>query len=78
MQIEVLTPEKKLYSGAFNSVIVPGSNGLFEILNNHAAIISTLEKGVVKLTTNEGTQKISIESGVVEVKQNKVIVLVEI
>jgi len=75
--VEILTPEKKLYSGKANLVKVPGSNGSFEILRNHAPVISTLEKGQIKIV-NENEQPVffDISSGVIEVHKNIITILV--
>jgi F-type H+-transporting ATPase subunit epsilon len=78
MYIEIITPDKKLYAGEIKRVKLPGTMGSFEILNNHAPIISTLEKGEVKVT--DMTDKITllnIDGGLVETKDNKIIVLAE-
>jgi F-type H+-transporting ATPase subunit epsilon len=78
MQLDILTPDRKIYSGEVNLVKVPGSIGSFEIMKNHAAIISTLVKGEVKIETLSG-EKIhyTTNGGVVEVKDNCIIILVE-
>lgn len=77
MNLEILTPDKKVFEGEVTSVTVPGTMGSFEILNHHAPIISTLEDG--KLTVRgAGKENIFlIQGGVVEVSNNKVIVLAE-
>ena len=78
MQLEILTPNKNIFSGEINLVKVPGSSGSFEIMKNHAAIISTLTDGEVKVETESGeTLHYKTSGGVVEVKNNHVIVLVE-
>ena len=78
MTLEIITPEKKLFSGEVNSVKFPGTNGEFEILNNHAPIISTLSKGEIRVTTNKKhTEKFEINGGVIEMQNNKIIVLAE-
>lgn len=78
MQLEIITPDKKLFSGDVKSVTVPGSKGTFQVLNNHAPIISTLKKGMMKyVATAGGETKIPVKSGVIEVLKNKVIVLLE-
>lgn len=77
MTVEILTPEKTLYSGKASLVKVPGSNGSFEILKNHAPIISTLEKGQIKLESeNKQPLFFEINSGVIEVHKNTVTILV--
>ena len=78
MNVEILTPEKKLYSGDVYGVQLPGITGLFEILEKHAPLVSALGKGIVKILKDKNSsEKFSIESGFVEVLNNKVIVLVE-
>lgn len=78
MYIEVITPDKKLFAGEVKLVKLPGAMGSFEILNNHAPIISALEKGevVMKGMHNEIT-RIRIAGGLVESADNKIIVLAE-
>lgn len=78
MQIEIITPDKKIFEGDVELVQVPGSNGSFEILNNHAPIISTLGEGNIKVVgSNKKEEFFTITSGVIEVLQNKIIILVE-
>lgn len=78
MFLEILTPDKKLFSGEINLIQVPGSKGSFEVLKNHAPIISTLEKGTIKIITPDNQKQfIDIEEGLIEVKKNKIIVLAE-
>jgi F-type H+-transporting ATPase subunit epsilon len=66
MQLEIITPDKKVYSGEVTSVSVPGSMGRFQMLQNHAAIISTLTNGIVKITDAEGEKTFDVKGGVVE------------
>ena len=54
MILDILTPEKSVYSGEIKLVKVPGSNGSFEVMENHAAIISSLDKGELKITPKDG------------------------
>ncbi len=77
MNLDILTPDEKLYEGTADAVTVPGSNGILQILNGHAALISSLAKGDVRVSTPEGEKIFKIEGGVVEVANNKVIVLAE-
>ncbi|MBS1578263.1 MAG: ATP synthase F1 subunit epsilon [Bacteroidetes bacterium] len=78
MTLEILTPEKKLYSGEVYGVQLPGTDGLFEVLNNHAPLISALGKGSVKiLISKSNTENYTISGGFVEVLNNKATVLVE-
>lgn len=78
MVLEIITPDKTLFQGEAKLVQLPGTDGSFEILNNHAPIISTLRSGSVKVITAEGnTERIEIRSGVVEMNNNKAIILAE-
>jgi F-type H+-transporting ATPase subunit epsilon len=77
MTLEILTPDKMVYQGEVKSVTVPGVQGSFEVLNNHAPIISTLEDGKVIIRSGKGEESFFIKGGVVEVINNKVIVLAE-
>jgi F-type H+-transporting ATPase subunit epsilon len=77
MQLDILSPGETIYSGEIKLVKLPGTKGSFEILKNHAPIISTLEKGKIKvIDENDDIQFFDIADGVVEVLQNKIIVLV--
>ncbi len=78
MDLEIITPDKKVYEGQVKLVKVPGSEGSFEILNNHAPIISTLDKGEVKvIDKDDKTEFYNISGGVIEVNQNKITILAE-
>jgi F-type H+-transporting ATPase subunit epsilon len=78
MHLEIVTPDKKIYSGEVKLVNAPGSEGSFEILNNHTALISTLGKGTVKVIESNGTEKLfEVDKGVIEVNNNNVILLAE-
>ena len=78
LQLKIVSPEKIEYDGVVESVLVPGSKGQFEILDNHAPIISTLQKGVVEYATQEGKVSLNILGGFVEVQKNLVSLCVEI
>ena len=78
MLLEILTPDKKVFEGEVAAVNLPGTMGAFEVLNQHAPLISTLEDG--KLIVRHGGNKEDvyfIHGGVVEVLNNKVMVLAE-
>ena len=77
MQLDILTPDEKVFSGEVTSVNLPGTQGYFEVLTNHAPIISTLERGVIKIRKNNTEENIEVDGGIVEVLNNKVIVLAE-
>jgi F-type H+-transporting ATPase subunit epsilon len=80
MTLEILTPDKKVFEGEVSSVTLPGTLGSFEILNNHAPIISTLEDGkliVRGMDKNSKEDVFLIKGGVVEANNNQVMVLAE-
>ena len=78
MFLELITPDKKIYSGDVKSVQLPGTEGSFGILNNHAPLISSLKKGKVKILDNMNLDQLfDINGGVVEVLNNNIIVLAE-
>ncbi|MCB9361374.1 MAG: ATP synthase F1 subunit epsilon [Flavobacteriales bacterium] len=97
MQLEIITPEKKIYSGEVDLVNLPGSDGSFGILENHAPIISTLKAGTIKILQKEGGKNhfnsesgkmehstkndkelfFEVKGGVIEMNNNKIIVLAE-
>ncbi len=78
MKIEIITPDKKVYEGDIKSIRVPGSKGSFQVLKDHAPIISTLENGTVIMVDQDDNEKrYEIDGGVIEVKMNKIILLAE-
>jgi len=77
MNVEIITPDENLFKGTADSIIVPGTTGLIGILNDHAPFITTLHKGSVVITTEKGEETFDVKGGVVEVLNNKVIVLAE-
>lgn len=93
MTLEIVSPEAKLFSGPVTSVTLPGVDGSFQILNHHAPIVSILKEGVVKIAAenfhfgkeviskfikiDEKTYTLAINSGTIEMNDNKVIVLVD-
>jgi len=77
MNLEILTPDKKVFEGEVTSVILPGTIGSFEILNHHAPIISTLEDGKLIIHGTGKEEVFLIHGGVVEASNNKVVVLAE-
>lgn len=78
MVLEIISPDKKLYEGEVKSVVLPGIDGFFGILDNHAPLISALKKGEIKITDSASKVEVFIvNGGVVEVLHNKVIVLAE-
>ena len=92
MYLEIVSPERTLFNGEVESVLVPGTDGSFQMLNNHAPIVSTLIKGTVKILgevnitedlsdffSKIGSKEthLNISSGVVEMKENKIIILTD-
>jgi F-type H+-transporting ATPase subunit epsilon len=78
MKIEIVTPDKKIFDGEIKSVRVPGKKGSFQVLNDHAPIISTLDNGTVRMVDLEDREiTYDISGGVIEVKANKIILLAD-
>lgn len=93
MILEIVSPEATLFKGEVTSVSLPGVSGSFQILNNHAPVVSILKKGTVKIEAssfkfdkevkdkfvkiNDQNYTLDIESGTIEMNDNKVIVLVD-
>ena len=78
MKVEILTLENILLSEEVKSVIVPGKSGQFEILNNHAPVISLLNEGTIKVTDmNDEKKDFQIMGGSVEMSNNKITILAE-
>ena len=92
MHLEIVSPEASLFSGEVESVIVPGTTGSFQMLNNHAPIVSSLKEGTVtisgKMDLDDSVQSkfkkqdvnttlFQISSGTIEMRNNKVILLVD-
>lgn len=78
MIIEIVTPDTTIFTGEVSLAQLPGLDGSFEIMNNHAPLISVLRKGKIKLIDKENqTQFFEVNGGVVEVLRNKILVLAE-
>ena len=78
MTIEIVTPDTTIFTGEVSLAQLPGLDGSFEIMNNHAPLISVLRKGKIKLIDKENqTQFFEVNGGVVEVQRNKILVLAE-
>lgn len=76
MFLEIITPEEKLFEGEVTSVKLPGKSGEFELLNNHTSIVSSLIAGNIRVITHENnTENFSTNGGVIEMQNNKIIVL---
>jgi F-type H+-transporting ATPase subunit epsilon len=78
MFLEIITPEKRLFAGEVSLVQLPGSKSSFEILSHHADIVSTLEKGIVRLIGSDGKEiTVQIGGGVMECRKNKILILAD-
>lgn len=78
MTLEILTPDKKIFSGEVYGVQLPGIGGMFEVLDKHAPIVSALKAGNLKILKDKNTTTLYIiQGGFVEVLNNKTTVLVE-
>jgi F-type H+-transporting ATPase subunit epsilon len=78
MKIEIITPEKKVFEGDIKSVRVPGKKGSFQVLKDHAPIVSTLDNGPVIIVDINGNESVfEINGGLIEVKANKIILLAD-
>lgn len=77
MQLDILSPEKKIFSGNADGVQMPGTTGSFEVLNNHAPMIASLGKGKMRVRIGKSDKVYDITGGFVEVLNNNVSVLVE-
>lgn len=91
MQLEIVSPERVLFSGEVSEVAVPGIHGEFQMLTNHAPVISVLKKGEIKLpanakipahvehlfSTTNHKRTFPIQGGIIELNDNKIIILVD-
>ena len=77
MHLEIITPDKTIFNGEVEAATFPGSKGAFQVLKNHAALISSLEMGKVVYRTNDGNQEIMLNGGIVEILNNHIILLAE-
>ena len=78
LNLEIITPSKSVFSGEINSITVPGTLGSFQVLKNHAPIISSLEIGSIKVVDSQGkTILYATGGGTIEVNDNKVLVLAD-
>lgn len=78
MHLEIITPEKSIFKGEIDSAIFPGSEGSFGVLPNHSPIISTLKNGEIKIVESDKKEAaFTVNGGVVEISNNKIIVLAE-
>lgn len=78
IKLEIVTPSKTAFSGAINSISIPGTSGAFQVLYNHAPILSSFEIGVIKISDSNNNELIFATSGgTIEVLENKILILAE-
>ncbi|MCL4167247.1 UNVERIFIED_CONTAM: hypothetical protein GTU68_046419 [Idotea baltica] len=77
MILEIITPDKNVFEGEVTMVTLPGKNGEFQLLNDHAPLVSTLAKGNLTFEQNGSKNSFLVDGGVIEVVNNKVLVLAE-
>ena len=78
LMLKIVSPERVEFTGEVKSVLVPGTKGSFEILKDHAPILSSLQHGIVEYTTGSGKRQLAITGGFVEVQKNEVSLCVEV
>ncbi|MEM9833683.1 MAG: ATP synthase F1 subunit epsilon [Bacteroidota bacterium] len=77
MQLTIITPDQQVFEGEVESATFPGSDGSFQVLPNHAPLVSSLGKGEIKYRGSDGNGNVTVEGGVVEVLSNTITVLAE-
>ena len=77
MFLEIVTPAKKVYEGEVKAVTFPGVDGSFQVLNDHAPMVSSLAEGTVVYENSKGKSEVVITGGVVEVLNNKIVLLAD-
>ena len=78
IKVDIVTPEKMLFSGDVEMVTLPGTNGQMGILRGHAPLLSTLDIGEIVLHSREGNEYVAVSGGVVEVRPDKVTILADV
>ncbi|MCB9118038.1 MAG: F0F1 ATP synthase subunit epsilon [Caldilinea sp.] len=78
IKVDIVTPEKMLYSGDVEMITLPGTNGQMGILRGHAPLLSTLDIGEIVLHSREGNEYLAVSGGVVEVRPDKVTILADV
>ena len=77
MYLEIITPQEKVFEGEVNAASFPGTSGYFQILNNHAPMVSSIAKGKVVYRTKDDETEIWVQGGVVEILNNRVTLLAD-
>ena len=75
MKLQIVTPDKELFSGEVESVVLPGTDGLIGVLNNHAPMVTSLKEGKININVDKEEKFFDVNGGVVEVLKNNVIIL---
>lgn len=78
LKLRIIAPDRLVFEGEVESVTLPGTVGAFTVFNNHAPIITSLEKGRIAYKDNNGSNEVSVKSGFAEVKDNILSVCVEL
>jgi len=77
MYLEIVTPDQKVFEGEVTSATFPGTDGSFQVLNNHAPLVSSLSKGTIKYEGKDIFDEVVVNGGIVEVLNNRVVVLAD-
>lgn len=77
MHLTIITPDRQVFDGEVEAATFPGSEGSFQVLNNHAPLVSSLDRGRIIYRSKNGESSILVEGGVVEVLKNNITVLAE-
>ena len=77
MNVRIIKPDSTVFEGQASLLQLPGTNGLFEILENHAPLISSLASGKIRIQTDDGEKTFDIKAGVVKGQKNDILVLVQ-
>ncbi len=76
MHLTIMTPDKKIFEGSIQQVTFPGSAGLFQVLKNHAPLVSKLQQGLIHYVSDKQEYTLTVDEGLVEVLNNTITVLV--
>ncbi len=77
INLEIITPEKIIYKDSVDSITVPGTKGMFQVLKDHAPLMSTIEIGVITLKKNDENKYLTTAGGTIEVLNNNVLILAD-
>jgi F-type H+-transporting ATPase subunit epsilon len=77
INLEIITPEKIIYKDTVDSITVPGTKGMFQVLKDHAPLMSTIEIGVITFKKNDENKYLTTAGGTIEVLNNNVLILAD-